>query len=406
MIYHAYQTQADLIGPWRAMAEVASAALQQPMFGNGRVARSLAAALEVFSAATLTHTRPHYGILTVPVTGHGERVPVIEENVLKLPFGTLLRFRRQGVEPQPKVLVVAPMSGHFATLLRDTVRTMLGDHDVYITDWHNARDVPLSEGRFGLSEYTDHVIRFLEKMGPGSHVVAICQPCVSALAAAAVMAEDDHPAAPRTLTLMAGPIDCRINPTEVNRLATGKSIAWFRRNLISVVPYRHPGAFRLVYPGFVQLLAFMQMNLDRHMGAFSNLYQSLRDGDEEKARQTRTFYDEYFAVLDLTAEFYLETVQHVFQEHALPRGELRWHDRVVDPSAIRRTALMTVEGERDDICAVGQTVAAHDLCSSILPYLKQHHVQTGVGHYGVFAGKRWQSNIYPLVRDHIRSHDH
>jgi poly(3-hydroxybutyrate) depolymerase len=405
MLYHAYQTQADLLGPWHALAEISAAALGQPAFTRSRLARNLAAACEVFSAGRLSHTRPHYGILTVSVRGSGDRVPVIEERILKLPFATLLRFRRQGVRRQPKVLIVAPMSGHFATLLRDTVRTMLGDHDVYITDWHNARDVPLDEGRFGLSEYTDHLVRFLEAMGPGSHVLAICQPCVSALAAAAVMSEDDHPALPRTLTLMAGPIDCRINPTEVNRLAIGKPIEWFRRNLISTVPYRHPGAMRQVYPGFVQLLAFMQMNLDRHLGAFRTLYCDLRDGQRERARATRTFYDEYFAVLDLTADFYLETVQHVFQEHALPRRRLRWHDRVVDTHAIRRMALLTVEGERDDICAIGQTVAAHDLCPSIRPYLKQHHVQTEVGHYGVFAGKRWQASIYPRVRDHIHAND-
>ena len=405
MLYHAYQTQSDLFEPWRAFAELGAEALAQPAFGSSRLARSFAAALEMFAVARLTHSRPHYGIGTVAVTGHEGRVAVIEEEVCKLPFGTLLRFRRQGVGPQPRVLIVAPMSGHFATLLRDTVQTMLSDHDVYITDWHNARDVPVRAGRFGLSEYTDHLIRFLEALGPGAHVIAICQPCVSALAAAAVMAEDDHQAQPRTLTLMAGPIDCRINPTEVNRLANGRPIGWFRRNLISTVPGRYPGAFRRVYPGFVQLLAFMRMNLGRHCGAFTDLYRDLRNGDRLKAQITRTFYDEYFAVLDLAAEFYLETVQQVFQEHALPRGQLHWHDRLIDPRAIRRTALLTVEGERDDICSIGQTVAAHDLCDSIRPYLKQHYVQTGVGHYGVFAGKRWQQGIYPRVRDHIHSHD-
>ena len=415
MLYHVYQWQSDALAPLRLAAEWSAGMLsglsrgespngpqiqQAPLLWN-----SIAAACEVFSAARLTHSRPPFGIQSVRVPGHRDPVPVSEEVVARLPFGTLLRFKREGVGPQPRVLVVAPMSGHFATLLRDTVRTMLGDHDVYITDWHNARDVPLSEGRFGLSEYTDHVIRFLEIMGPGSHVLAICQPCVSTLSAAAVMAEDDNPAQPLTMTLMAGPIDCRINPTEVNRLAVERPIEWFRNNMISSVPARHQGAYRKVYPGFVQLMAFMQMNPDRHQTAFKNIYRDLRDGHDERARSTLSFYEEYFAVLDLTAEFYLETVEQVFQTYDLPRGVLRWHDRTVNPAAVRRTALMTVEGERDDVCSIGQTVAAHDLCSQIPPFRKQHHVQTGVGHYGVFSGSRWQKGIYPRVREMIHAHD-
>ena len=405
MLYHAYQWQDDLLNPWREMAALGSSALAQSRLEASRVLRSMGAAMEVFSAARLTHRRPSYGIDTVRVTGHDEPVPVVEELVHRLPFANLVRFRREGIGTQPRVLVVAPMSGHFATLLRDTVRTMLGDHDVYITDWINARDVPLSEGDFGLSEYTSHVIRCLELMGPGAHVLAICQPCVSTLAAAAVMAEDDNPAQPRSMTLMAGPVDCRINPTEVNKLANERPIEWFRDNLISTVPRPHPGAGRRVYPGFVQLMAFMTMNLERHLGAFRGLYESLREGDPVKARSTLDFYAEYFAVLDLTESFYIETVQQVFQEYRLPRGELNWHERAVQPKAIRRTALMTVEGERDDICSIGQTVAAQDLCESIRPVLKQHHIQTGVGHYGVFSGKRWQMGIYPRVREHIHAVD-
>lgn len=404
-LYSTYQRQDDLLNPWREMASFGASVLADSRFSFFRSLRSLGAAFEVFSAAKLTHRRPSYGIDSVTIDGQADPLPVVEEDVARLPFGTLVRFHRIGAPSQPRVLIVAPMSGHFATLLRDTVRTMLADHDVYITDWHNARDVPLEAGRFGLDEYTGHIIGFLERMGPGAHVLAICQPCVSTLAAAAIMAEDDNPAQPRSMTLMAGPVDCRINPTEVNRLANEKPIDWFRQNLISTVPTPHPGAGRRVYPGFVQLMAFMNMNLGRHLTAFRGVYQNLRDGDTDKARSVLDFYAEYFAVLDLTEDFYLETVQQVFQEYRLPRGELDWQTRRVTPKAIRRTALMTVEGERDDICSIGQTVAAHDLCSSILPYLKQHHVQTGVGHYGVFAGKRWQKGIYPRVREHIYAVD-
>jgi len=286
-------------------------------------------------------------------------------------------------------------------LLRDTVRTMLADHDVYITDWHNARDVPVGAGRFGLAEYTQHLMDFLATLGPGAHVVAICQPCVAALAATALMSEDQHCATPASLTLMAGPIDCRINPTEVNKLATTQPIDWFEKNLIAHVPLRFRGAGRRVYPGFVQLSAFISMNRERHINAFRDYYTHLVTDEHEKAQVTRSFYEEYLAVADLPAEFYLETVQQVFQEHALPRGELRFNGRRVDPSAIRRTALLTIEGERDDICAIGQTLAAQDLCSGLRPYLRTHYVQPGVGHYGVFSGRRWQNHIYPMVRDAI-----
>ena len=317
------------------------------------------------------------------------------------PFATLLRFRKQTAEPQPRVLIVAPMSGHFATLLRDTVRTMLADHDVYISDWHNTRDVPLSAGRFGLDEYTEHLMTFLGVMGPGSHLMAICQPCVASLSAVALMSEDDHPATPASLTLMAGPIDCRINPTGVNTLATAKPIEWFEKNLISSVPWRHRGMDRRVYPGFLQLTAFMSMNKDRHVNAFKEFYKNLVDGEHEKAQVTRVFYEEYMAVADLSADFYLETVRLVFQECALPRGLLKFRGRTVNPAAIRKTALLTVEGERDDICSVGQTLAAQDLCSGLRQYMRTHYVQPGVGHYGVFSGKRWQNHIYPVVRETI-----
>ena len=280
---------------------------------------------------------------------------------------------------------------------------MLQDHDVYITDWHNARDVHLREGGFGLDDYIDHMMRYIRAIGPGTHLVAVCQPCVAALAATALMAEDDDPAQPRSLTLMAGPVDCRVNPTGVNTLATSKPIAWFEKNLISTVPLPHKGYMRRVYPGFVQLGAFMSMNLERHQNAFKDLYRYLVEGELDKADTIRVFYDEYLAVNDLPAEFYLETVEKVFQSYDLARGVLQYRGRTVDPAAIRRTALMTVEGERDDICSIGQTVAAQDLCPNIRPYRKTHHVQTGVGHYGVFSGRMWNQQIYPRVREHIHA---
>jgi poly(3-hydroxybutyrate) depolymerase len=401
MLYQAYQLQSDLSAPLRLLSQISSSALA---LGNsdGGVLRKVSAALDVFSRLRLTHNRPDYGIRDA-AAAHGP-VPVVEEVALSMPFGRLLHFKKcQDLSDQPKVLLVAPLSGHFATLLRETVRTLLQDHDVYITDWHNARDVPLSQGAFDLDDYIDHMIRFLEAIGPGGHVVAVCQPCVAALAAAALMAEDDNPCQPRSLTLMAGPVDCRVNPTTVNELANSKPIEWFEKSLISRVPLPHAGFMRRVYPGFVQLSAFLSMNPERHKQAFKDLYQHLVDGEHDKAHGIKTFYDEYLAVNDLPAEFYLETIQKVFQTYDLAKGELMYRGRLVDTRAIRRTALMTVEGERDDICSVGQTVAAQDLCSSIRPYLKNHHVQTGVGHYGVFSGKKWNQQIYPRVRDAIHA---
>jgi poly(3-hydroxybutyrate) depolymerase len=403
MLYQAYQLQSDLMSPLRLLAQGGSAALWLGQT-DGSLLRKFSASMEVFSRLRLTHSRPAYGIASVKV---GEReLAVTEEAILTMPFGTLLRFKKEtpaDLPYQPPVLLVAPLSGHFATLLRETVRTLLQDHDVYITDWHNARDVALHHGPFALDDYIDHMIRFTQAIGPGTHVVAVCQPCVAALAATAIMAEDNDPAQPRSLTLMAGPVDCRVNPTGVNTLATSKPIEWFEKNLISHVPLPHAGYMRRVYPGFVQLSAFLSMNLDRHKKSFQDMYQHLLDGDVEKANVIRVFYDEYLAVNDLPAEFYLETVEKVFQTYDLPLGKLNYRGRLVKPAAIRRTALMTVEGERDDICSVGQTVAAQDLCTGIRPYMKTHHVQTGVGHYGVFSGRKWNQQIYPRVREMIHS---
>jgi poly(3-hydroxybutyrate) depolymerase len=398
MLYHAYQAHSNALSPLRLLAQHHSATLWWRQT-EGSAVRKFSAAMEVFSRLRLTHSRPAYGIDSITV--EGRPVAVTEEAVMTLPFGTLLRFAKAGVRGQPKVLLVAPLSGHFATLLRETARTLLQDHDVYITDWHNARDVHLRHGAFGLDEYIDYMMQYLREIGPGTHVVAVCQPCVAALAATALLAEDDDPAQPRSLTLMAGPVDCRVNPTGVNELATSKPMDWFEKNLISHVPPPHVGQMRKVYPGFVQLSAFLSMNLERHQQQFRNLYQHLVDGDTEKADVIRVFYDEYLAVNDLPAEFYLETVEKVFQTFDLARGTLTYRGRLVKPEAIRRTWLMTVEGERDDICAVGQTLAAQELCSSVRPYMKLHHVQVGVGHYGVFSGRKWRNDIYPRVREMI-----
>src|SRR4051794_8360001 len=420
MLYQAYQAHSDIMVPVRSWATAALRAFGQPLAGvaDNAVLRNLSAAYELIARTGLTHARPAFGIdsvtignrevaggeegaLTTPlrplppfkkgidsVTIGNREVAVDEEAALTTPFGTLLHFKKDIDTPQPRVLLVAPLSGHFSTLLRGTVRTMLPEHDVYITDWHNVRDVPLTAGRFGFDEYIGHLISFLEAIGPGAHVVAVCQPCVAVLVAAAVMAQAGNPAQPRSMTLMAGPVDTRVNPTKVNELANSKPMEWFERNLIASVPLRYPGAFRRVYPGFVQLAAFMSMNVERHVKAHRDLYDNLAKGEHEKAQVTKAFYDEYFAVLDLTEEFYLETVRLVFQECALPLGKLQWQGEPVEPRAIKRTMLLTVEGERDDICAVGQTAAAHDLCTGLRPYLKRHHMQAGGGHYRGVHGQR------------------
>jgi poly(3-hydroxybutyrate) depolymerase len=401
MIYQMYQAQADIMDPLRMMARTSSALLRTvtPSQPYGIALRHITAALDVFGQSGTTHKRPAYAIRNVTVGN--SLVNIEEEIVFSTPFASLLHFKKDSDRKQPKVLLVAPLSGHFATLLHNTVEVLLQDHDVYITDWHNARDMPVEAGRFGFDEYIEHVIRFLEFLGPRSHVVGVCQPTVAVLAAVAVMSEDNNPATPRSMTLMAGPIDTRRNPTKVNILAKTKDISWFEDKMIGVVPWRYQGAGRQVYPGFMQLTAFVSMNLDKHIGAHIRQFRSLAGGDEVGAETHRAFYDEYLAVMDLPAEFFLETVQRIFMDHELPKGELKYRGRTVKPEAIKKTFLFTVEGERDDICGLGQTSAALDLCTNLRPLLKRHHVQTGVGHYGVFSGKRWANEIYPRLREVI-----
>nr|WP_235977234.1 polyhydroxyalkanoate depolymerase [Sandaracinobacteroides hominis] len=400
MLYAAFQAWSDMMAPsrWAAASALAWRDSCPGEWSGGDLARRMFALADVYQGTKVTHDRPPYAI--EPVLSGNAMVPVREDVAMSLPFGDLLHFSKPDCEQvQPKMLVVAPLSGHFATLLRSTVQTLLADHDVYITDWKNARDVPLSAGRFGLEEYIDYVIRFLQELGPNSHVLSVCQPCVPTLAAVALMAQDKDPAQPRTMTLMGGPVDTRIAPTVVNELAMEKPFEWFRDNLISRVPWRYAGSGRRVYPGFLQLTAFMSMNLDKHFAQHRKLYQHMADAEAEAAAKIRDFYDEYYAVLDMDADYYLETIDAVFQRALLARGELTHRGRTVDPSAIRRTALLTVEGERDDICAVGQTAAAHTLCSSLRPHLKRHHLQPGVGHYGVFSGSKWETQVYPQVRN-------
>ncbi len=408
MLYEAYQAHCDVLAPLRLFAETARGLLDQPWLGGLGVGdlplvRSASAALNLFSDTRLRHEHPGFGIDRVKVDG--AEVAVSEETAYLHPFCRLVRFRKDAPLDQPKLLIVAPLSGHFASLLRGTVETALPDHDVYLTDWINARNVPVQHGRFGLDDMIELVVDFIRHLGPGAHVMAVCQPAVPVLAAVALMAAAGDLCQPASMVLMGGPIDPAANPTEVNRFAEGHSLSWFEHMVITTVPARYRGAFRRVYPGFLQLAGFISMNFDRHVSAHWRMFRQLAEGDGDGAAATRAFYDEYSSVMDLPADFYLQTVERVFQRHDLAKGRLRVHGELVDPAAIEKTALMTVEGERDDVCAVGQTVAAHQLCRSLAPAQRAHHLQQGVGHYGVFHGRRWQTETYPKVGAFIRAHD-
>jgi poly(3-hydroxybutyrate) depolymerase len=404
MLYDAYQAQRDALAPWRFFAETARSLIDHsgPIIGNLPLVRGTAAALTMLSRTGISHERAPFGISSVTVDGAA--VPVSEEVVATHPFCRLVRFRKAASLDQPKLLMVAPLSGHFATLLRGTVATALPDHDVYLTDWINARNVPVRDGAFGLDDVVGLVTDFIRLLGPGAHVMAVCQPSVPVLAAVSLLAMAKDPCQPASMVLMGGPIDPAANPTEVNRFAEAHSLCWFERTVITTVPARYPGAFRRVYPGFLQLAGFLSMNLDRHISAHWRMFQQLVEGDDDSTAATRAFYDEYSTVMDLPAEFYLETLDRVFQRQDLVHGRFEVHGEPVDPGAIERTALMTVEGERDDICGPGQTVAAQDLCHNLPAAKKLQYLQLGVGHYGVFNGRRWQTETYPRVRDFIRAH--
>jgi poly(3-hydroxybutyrate) depolymerase len=407
MQYHTYELAHILMQPMRFMARALKAQMELPFnpLASTEFAKNVTAALDVFEGMTRRYGKPEFGIKETTV--HGLQVPVREEIVLKKTFCNLLHFNRDetvvGKRYDPKVLLIAPMSGHYATLLRGTVQSMIKEHNLYITDWADARDVPLYEGGFGLDDFIDYIIEFVQYLGPNTHVMAVCQPAVPALAATAVMAANDDPCQPSSLTLMGGPIDTRRNRTQVNKLAEEKPLSWFENNVINYVPFPNAGFGRRVYPGFIQLSGFMTMNLERHTQAHVKLFENLVKGDCDSVKSHRDFYEEYLAVMDLPAEFYLETVKAVFQEHLLPKGELMHRGKKVDCSAIRKTAIMTVEGERDDICGLGQTEAAHDLCSNVAVDEHYYYVQPGVGHYGVFSGTRFRSEIQPRIREMIRT---
>jgi poly(3-hydroxybutyrate) depolymerase len=402
MLYHLYDLQHAMMSPSRAVAETLQHLFSHPLLpiSYTRFGRAIAAGSEIFERSTRRYKKPEFGLDSTVIAGEPVGVELI--TAARKPFCDLLHFRRDTTREDPKVLLVAPLSGHHATLLRGTAQALLPDHDVYVTDWINACEVPSERGPFDLDDYIDYVIAFLQKLGPDVHVIAVCQPSVPVLAAVSLMAEAKDPAAPRSMTLMGGPIDTRVNPTQVNQLAAARSIEWFEHSVITQVPATYPGFTRRVYPGFLQLTGFMTMNLDRHVGSTMRHYQHLVRGDGESAAGHRRFYDEYLSVMDLTAEFYLQTVKTAFQDHALPLGTMRSRGRKVDPRAIRKTALMTVEGELDDISGVGQTYAAHALCANLPAAKRRHLMQKGVGHFGIFNGKKWRSEILPQVRSFIR----
>jgi len=405
--YQLYELNHAALSPFRAAADATRLYFKNPLnpLSHTPFGRSVAAAAELFERTTRRYAKPEFGITSTVV--RGQRVTVQERVVWSRPFCNLLHFDkhvpRNGAD-QPKLLIVAPMSGHYATLLRGTVETMLSDHDVYITDWVDARMVPLSDGTFNLDDYVDYVISMLHFLGPGAHVMAVCQPSVPVLAAVALMETRGDRYLPATMTLMGGPIDTRISPTAVNTLAHNHDLGWFRRNVIMQVPFPHPGFMRDVYPGFLQISGFLGMNIDRHVEAHRDFFRHLVDGDGDSADKHRDFYDEYLAVMDLTAEFYLQTVDTVFIKHALPEGTMMHRGERVDPSAIHRVAMFTVEGEHDDISGVGQTRAAHDICTGIPAERRAHYLQPKVGHYGVFNGSRFRSEIAPRIGDFIATH--
>jgi len=407
--YQMYELNHAALGPFRAAADAAKLYFQNPLnpLSHTPFGRSMAAGAELFERTTRRYGKPEFGIASTSV--RGVRVPVNERVVWQRPFCRLLHFEKTA-DPSgrtwPKLLIVAPMSGHYATLLRGTVETMLPEHDVYITDWTDARMVPLSEGHFDLDDYIDYLVSMFHLLGAGSHVMAVCQPSVPVLAAVALMEARHDEYLPATMTLMGGPIDTRVNPTAVNTLANNHDLDWFRANTIMKVPFPHPGFMRDVYPGFLQISGFLSMNLDRHVGAHRDFYSHLMRGDGDSAEKHREFYDEYLAVMDLTAEFYLQTVETVFIRHALPKGEMRHRGERVDPAAIHSVALLTVEGENDDISGVGQTRAAHDICTGISAERRAHYLQPKVGHYGVFNGSRFRAEIAPRIADFIATHGH
>jgi poly(3-hydroxybutyrate) depolymerase len=408
MLYHWYELNHAALSPARAAAEAYRLLFRNPLnpAAHTTLGKSAAAALELFERSTRRYHRPDWDLPTTTVDG--KDVAVRERRLVSKPFCNLLHFERdmpaRRRKRDPKVLLVAPMAGHFPTLLRGTVSDMLPDHEVYVTEWEDARRVPRDAGPFDLDDYVDYIVEFIRYFRGDVHVMAVCQPTVPVFAAVSLMEAVRDRSVPRSMILMAGPIDARVNPTDVNRFAEGKSVEWFERHVITQVPWPHPGMMRDVYPGFLQLYGFMGMNLDRHITAHRHHFQNLVKGDGDSAEKHREFYDEFLAVMDLTAEYYLQTIATVFLEHRLPKGEMRHRNRIVDPGKIRRVPLMTVEGEKDDISGVGQTHAAQILCRNLPASMREHYVQPGAGHYGVFNGSRFRAEILPKIREFMAVH--
>ncbi|GBE43466.1 hypothetical protein BMS3Bbin10_01543 [bacterium BMS3Bbin10] len=407
-LYHLFEMNHAALAPARAMSDMARLAFRNPLnpLAHTPAGRSVAAACELFERSTRRYAKPCFGISQTRVDG--QTIPVREDVIWRKPFCELRHFARelpQGSRGNDtKLLIVAPLSGHYATLLRGTVEAMLPRHDVYIADWTDARMVPVIQGTFDLDDYIDYLIAILTMFRGDVHVMGVCQPSVPVLAAVSLMEAEGNRNTPHSMTLMAGPVDTRISPTSVNEMAEQHSIDWFRQNVVMQVPWPHPGVCRAVYPGFLQLTGFMTMNLDRHMDAHKDLFRQLIEGDGDSADRHRAFYDEYLAVMDLDAAFYLQTIDSVFIRHALPKGEMTHRGDRVDPSRIRRTALMTVEGEKDDISGVGQTRAAHELCTALPDSKRYHYLQSGIGHYGVFNGSRFRAEIAPRISEFIETH--
>lgn len=404
MLYTLHEMSHAALAPWQMWASMNASMFSHPFspLSYSPLSRKIAAGSELFVRITQRYHKPEFGISETRIGG--KAVEVSEVVAVDKPFCRLLQFKRDTRRADPKVLLVAPLSGHHATLLRDTVRTFLPDHDVYVTDWTDARMVSLFHGPFHLDDYVDYIREFITFLGPDVHVISVCQPTVPVLAAIALMAEADAPVKPRTMVMMGGPIDARRSPTAVNNLATRKPLSWFKGNVIDRVPAKYPGAMRQVYPGFLQHMGFVAMNPARHANAHQDFYNHLVEGDGESAEAHRRFYDEYNAVLDMPAEYYLDTIKTVFQEFSLPKGRMFVREQLVRPQAISKTALLTIEGELDDISGNGQTEAAHALCTAIPAKKREHYLAPEVGHYGIFSGRRFRESLYPRIRSFIRRH--
>jgi poly(3-hydroxybutyrate) depolymerase len=407
IIYTLYDLSHVALTPIRLGAEMTRETFQSAVnpISYTMPGRAVAAGADLAIRMTRRFDQPEFGIRDVEINGKKHKVH--ERHMMELPFCRLKHFEVKGVKKKrTKILVAAPLSGHFATLLRGTVEALLPHHDVYITDWKNARNVPLVRGYFDLDDCVEYYMHFMQALGPDVHVFAVCQPSVPVLLATTLMNQHNKKTAPRSIILMGGPIDTRINPTEVNRLAMTRDLEWFERNAISIVPPWYAGAMRQVYPGFLQLTGFLSMNFDRHIDSYFNYYLHLVQGDGQSVKKHREFYNEYLAVMDIPAEFYLQTVERVFQKHLLPKRQYKWRDEIVDPANITQTALLCIEGELDDISATGQTKAALDLCSNLPASMKKYHLQKKAGHYGLFSGTRWREEVRPLLTTFIEAYDH